>query len=112
VAISSCRECGTEVSSEAGSCPKCGVKNPSAEKAESTAKLREGGIRLAVIAGAVVIVGYAGYWIVTKINIREANIKSCISSATYWNQDQGYRSPDFKSPEQIKAGCEKQYSSF
>jgi len=28
MALAPCRECGTDISSEAASCPKCGVPNP------------------------------------------------------------------------------------
>ena len=39
MALALCRECGRDVSTEASSCPHCGVPNPSAEKAGTAAEI-------------------------------------------------------------------------
>jgi len=53
VALATCRECGKEVSTEAKTCPHCGVTNP----VPSTSKASP----VALIGCAVLIVGVVGY---------------------------------------------------
>lgn len=55
MALEPCRECGTEVSTEAETCPNCGTPNPTAKPQDKADKKKRVGIGCLVLAGLLVL---------------------------------------------------------